>query len=201
MKTITVAITGASGSIYAIRLLSELLKHPCKIYVLISDAAREVFRLECNIDLPKDIKQLQQYFLSLQDNPVANLMVYSTMDWSAPVASGSNCAENIVICPCSMGTLSAAASGASNNLIERAIDVSLKEKKSIILLPREMPLSSIHLENMLKLSKMGVTIMPASPGFYHQAQSIDDIVNFVVARILDHLKISHQLITPWGSES
>jgi len=128
------------------------------------------------------------------------LAVYDKEDWMAPVASGSSPVDAMVVCPCSMGTLSAIAHGSSNNLIERAADVILKEKRQLILLTREMPFSSIHLENMLKLSNMGVTIMPASPGFYFHAESIDDLVNFVVARLLDHLAIEHNLCKRWSEQ-
>ncbi len=205
---ICLAITGASGSLYALRLISELLKHKIHIYLLVSDAAKEVFRLEANIDLPKKDQDIAQFFINLSlsstqasTNKIKGELIYFTKkDWLSPVASGSNGADAMVICPTSMGTLSAIAYGASNNLIERAADVILKEKKPLLLVPREMPLSTIHLENMLKLSKMGVSILPACPGFYHQPETIDDMVNFVVARILDQLKINHDLIQPWSGK-
>jgi flavin prenyltransferase len=209
---ISLAITGASGSLYALKLMSELLKHKIHIYLLISDAAKEVFRLEANIVLPKNDQDIAQFFINLCQSSTQVLTQVSTSkingeltyftkkDWLSPVASGSNGADAMVICPTSMGTLSAIAYGASNNLIERAADVMLKEKKPLLLVPREMPLSTIHLENMLKLSKMGVSILPACPGFYHQPESLDDIVNFVVARILDQLKINHDLMQPWSGK-
>ena len=118
----------------------------------------------------------------------------------APVASGSNAPRAMVICPCSTGTLSAIACGASNNLIERAADVMLKEQKKLILVSREMPLSTIHLENMLKLARMGCVMMPASPGFYQRPEQISDLIDFVVARILDQLQIEQQLMPPWGGQ-
>jgi 4-hydroxy-3-polyprenylbenzoate decarboxylase len=201
-KRITVAITGASGSCYALKLIKELLKHDICLYLLISNAAKEVFRLEANIQIPKEKEQISPFFLSLADvsetKEQQKLLYFTEKDWLSPVASGSNGADAMVICPTSMGTLSAIAYGASNNLIERAADVMLKEKKSLLLVPREMPLSTIHLENMLKLSRMGVSILPASPGFYHQPKTLDDMVNFVVARILDQLQLKHDLLKPWA---
>lgn len=200
LKNICLAISGASGSPYAINLLKQLTLHDVTIHLLISDAAKEVFRLESQIELPESTEQIKSFFLDLcQTKNDEQIQYYGASDWLSPVASGSNAADAMVICPCSMGSLSSIAHGASNNLIERAADVMLKEKRQLILVPREMPLSSIHLENMLKLSQMNVTIMPASPGFYHQPQSIDDLVNFVVARILDQLKLPQQLQKPWGS--
>ena len=204
-KCITVAITGASGSCYALKLIKELLKHDICLYLLISDAAKEVFRLEANIHIPKEKEQIVPFFLKLAQIPKKEsqhkLFYFTEKDWLSPVASGSNGADMMVICPTSMGTLSAIAHGSSNNLIERAADVMLKEKKSLLLVPREMPLSTIHLENMLKLSRMGVAILPASPGFYHQPETLDDIVNFVVGRILDQLQLKHDLLKRWADQN
>ncbi len=214
-KRITLAITGASGCCYSIKLIKELLQHDIVLYLLISDAAKEVFRLEADLHIPEDKNEIIDYFLKLATDFAENgpekvlsdklynklqhkLFYFGTKDWLSPLASGSNAADNMVICPASMGTVSAIACGASNNLIERAADVMLKEKKPLIVVPREMPLSTIHLENMLKLSKMGVSILPASPGFYHQPIIVDDIVNFVVARILDQLQLEHHLIERWA---
>ena len=203
-KTITLAVTGASGAPYFIQLLRSLLQAEVKVYLLLSSAAKVVIETELNLSLPKDHSELKPFILShlnTHNTIVINeslLEIFDKEQWTAPVASGSNPADAMVVCPCSMGTLSAIAHGASNNLIERAADVMLKERRDLILLTREMPYSAIHLENMLKLSQLGVTIMPASPGFYHQPESIDDIINFVVARILDHLKIPHTLLERWG---
>ncbi len=213
-KTVTLAVTGASGAPYFIQLLKSLLAAQVKVYLLLSSAARVVIKTELNINLPDTNFALKSFILdyingsspadgSLPANgssPVGEslLQIFDKEQWTAPVASGSNPADAMVVCPCSMGTLSSIAHGASNNLIERAADVMLKERRQLILLTREMPFSAIHLENMLKLSQLGVTIMPASPGFYHQPETVDDIVNFVVARILDHLKIEHSLLARWG---
>jgi len=201
IKSITLAITGASGSLYALALLKQLCRYDLSIHLLISDAAKEVFRLEADLILPKGKKKLKSFFLDLcQTRHQAQLQYYESQEWTAPVASGSNAPDAMVICPCSMGTVSAIAHGASNNLIERAADVMLKENRKLLLVPREMPLSPIHLENLLKLSQLKVTVLPASPGFYHQPQSIDDLINFVVARILDQLKLPQNMQARWGEE-
>lgn len=197
-KVITVAVTGASGAPYAMQLLRSLLAAQCKIYLLISSAARIVIETELGLDLPDKDARLGAFFCDYFSVTDRLLQVFAKDDWMAPVASGSNPAEHMIVCPCSMGSLSAIAHGNSNSLIERAADVMLKEKRSLILVTREMPLSSIHLENMLKLSQMGVTIMPASPGFYHRPQDVNALVDFVVARILDHLQIPHTLSSRWG---
>jgi len=198
IHSVTLAITGASGAPYALTLLKQLLTHEIIINLLISDAAREVFRIESGIELPQTKEAIEQYFQHRIEPVKATLRYYEKKDWLSPAASGSNAADAMVICPCSMGTLSAISFGSSDNLIERAADVTLKENKKLIIVPREMPLSQIHLENMLRLKKMGVTIMPASPGFYQQPQSVQDLVNFVVARILDQLHISQKLVPKWG---
>lgn len=198
---ITLAITGASGAQYGLRLLECLLDAEREVYLMISQAAQVVIATETNFDLPGRAEE-QQLFLSEYFNATEQqLHVFGRDQWMSPVASGSNTAQAMVICPCSSATLSAVANGASRDLIERAADVMLKERRPLILLHREMPVSAIHLENMLKLSQLGVTIMPASPGFYHQPQSIDALIDFVVARILDHLSIKHTLIPRWGKEA
>lgn len=195
---VTVAVTGASGAPYFIQLLRSLFAAEVKVFLLLSSAAKVVINTELKLQLPEDDGELKRFFLDYFNVPDVLLELYGKDEWTAPVASGSNPASSMVVCPCSMGTLSAIAHGASNNLIERAADVMLKERRQLILLTREMPYSSVHLENMLKLSQLGVTIMPASPGFYHQPGSIDDLVNFVVARILDHLGIKQSLVSRWG---
>ena len=204
-KVVTLAATGASGSPYFIHLLKHLLLADVKVNLLLSSAAKIVIKTELNIDLPDNVHDLKNFFLDYfsddlqySDSTSSLLDVYGKEEWNSPVASGSNPSHAMIVCPCSMGTLSAIAHGASNNLIERAADVMLKEHRQLILLTREMPFSSIHLENMLKLSRMGVTIMPASPGFYQQPESIDDLLSFVIARILNHLNIRHTLGMRWG---
>lgn len=197
-SSVTVAITGASGAPYAVRLLECLLAQQQHVHVLMSSAARVVFATELDWQLPASpqgmSEALQQHF----GVGAEQLRVYGKEEWFSPVASGSAAPKKMVVCPCSTGTLSAIAHGSSDNLIERAADVVMKERGQLILLPREMPLSAIHLENMHKLALLGVTIMPAAPGFYHKPESIDDLVDFVVARILDHLGLEQTLQPRWG---
>ena len=200
MKKITLAITGASGAQYGFRLLQVLLDQGCEVHLLISAAARQVCALEMSIDLPNENKAILDYVAKKIQCDTTRLHLYSEKQWAAPVASGSNAPDAMVVCPCSSGTLSAIATGASDNLIERAADVMLKEQKKLILVHREMPLSVIHLEHQLTLGRLGVVIMPASPGFYHQPDSISDLIDFVVARILDHLAIENQLMQRWGAD-
>jgi len=200
-QTITLAITGASGSVYGLRLLECLLQAGCGVYLLISRAAQVVSSLESDLSIPAQPSAAEALLSERFGAARGQLEVFGREQWSAPVASGSNAPRAMVVAPCSTGTLSAIACGASDNLIERAADVMLKEKRQLILLIRETPLSSIHLENMLRLSRLGVTIMPASPGFYHHPQQVGDLVDFMVARILDHLSIEHRLIRRWGEES
>ncbi len=197
-RTISLAFTGASGAQYGLRLLEQLLAGNCRVYLMLSNAARVVINTETDLNLPEGFEEQWDAFVALFKTNREQLVMFSKEDWFAPVASGSSSPSSLVICPASGGTLSAIAHGASNNLIERAADVALKERRQLILVPREMPLSEIHLENMLKLSKMGAVIMPASPGFYQNPQTIDDLVNFVVARILDQLGLDQELLARWG---
>ncbi|KFZ30343.1 aromatic acid decarboxylase [Pseudidiomarina salinarum] len=197
-KAITLAITGASGAPYALRLLELLLAQRQQVHVLISSAARVVFATELNWQLPAAPQAMGDALRERFNVTAEQLQVYGKEQWFSPVASGSAAPKRMVVCPCSTGTLAAIAQGASDNLIERAADVVLKERGQLILVPREMPFSAIHLENMLKLSRLGVTVMPAAPGFYHQPQSIDDLVDFVVARILDHLGLEQKIQPKWG---
>lgn len=197
-KAITLAITGASGAPYALRLLELLLAQRQQVHVLISSAARVVFATEVNWQLPAAPQAMGDALREHFGVSAEQLQVYGKEQWFSPVASGSAAPKRMVVCPCSTGTLAAIAQGASDNLIERAADVVLKERGQLILVPRETPFSAIHLENMLKLSRLGVTIMPAAPGFYHQPQSIDDLVDFVVARILDHLGLEQKIQPKWG---
>lgn len=195
---LTVALTGASGLLYGLRLIECLVAADKEIFVLISSAAHAVSALELGITLPKQTTKLTDYFTEKFAAIPKQLTVYDQLEWTSPIASGSHPAAAMVICPCSSGTLAAIAHGMSNNLIERAADVILKERKKLIIVPRETPLSQIHLENMLKLVTMGAVMIPASPGFYHQPQTINDLIDFIVARILDHLAIPHTLIKRWG---
>ncbi len=200
VDVISLAITGASGAPYGLRLLEQLLRGGIGVYLMISPAARVVLKAESDIELPQEPDEAADFFSQRFGTDKTLLQVFSEQDWFAPVASGSAAPLSMVVCPCSSGSLSAIATGASNNLIERAADVMIKERRQLILVPREMPLSAIHLEHMLKLAQLDVTIMPASPGFYHQPQSVDDLVDFVVARILDHLGIKQKLAPRWGGD-
>lgn len=198
-KTITLALTGASGAQYGLRLLQVLLAANCRVYLLISRAAEVVIRRETVYALPEGFAAQRAWFSRNFPAPDGHLKLFDRDDWFAPVASGSGAPEAMVICPASGGTLSALACGASNNLIERAGDVALKERRKLVLVPRESPYSQVHLENMLKLTQMGAIVLPASPGFYQYPKTIEDLVDFVVARILDQLGISQSLVPPWGS--
>lgn len=196
-ERITLAMTGASGAQYGLRLLDCLIQEDREVHFLISKAAQLVMATETDVVLPAAAGHaglpLRVHRCRRRADPCVRqggLM--------APPASGSGAPTAMVVVPCSTGTLSAIATGACNNLIERAADVTLKERRQLILVPREAPYSSIHLENMLKLSNLGAVILPASPGFYHQPQSIDDLVDFVVARILNLLNIPQDMLPRWG---
>lgn len=198
--TITLALTGASGMPYAIRLLESLLAANTRVYLLYSQAAQIVAQQEMGLNLPSSSRELQMQLRGSFAHLPGKLQVFGREEWFAPIASGSNTADAMVICPCTMGTLAAIAAGMSDNLIERAADVILKEQRKLILVPRETPFSAIHLENMLKLARLGAVILPANPGFYHHPATVQDVVDFVVARILDHLGLPHQLMARWGED-
>lgn len=199
-RTVTLAFTGASGAQYGLRLLECLLAARCRVYLLISNAAQAVLATETDVRLP-EFAQWPSYFSARCGAAPQQLRIFSRDDWLAPVASGSSAPASMVICPCSTGTLSAIACGASNNLIERAADVALKERRQLILVPRETPYSQIHLENMLKLTRMGAMVLPASPGFYQRPPSVEALVDFIVARILDQLGIEQHLLARWGESN
>lgn len=207
-RHITVAITGASGAIYGVRLLEELLAAGNQVSLLISSAGFTVLEEECGLSwngLPDEIDtHLQEYFapaisMGLDSTDFEpSLAYYTENDFFAPIASGSAAPDAMIVAPCSMGTLARIAAGLSGNLLERAADVMLKEGKPLLLLPRETPFSAIHLENMLKLARLGVRIIPAMPGFYSHPQTVADIVNFVVGKMLDQLGIEGELFKRWG---
>lgn len=200
-KTICLALTGASGMPYGLRLLDCLLAAGCKVQLLYSQAAQVVARQEMAVDLPSRPSEAKAALLARFPHADPDkLAVYGREEWFAPVASGSNPPEAMIICPCSMGTLAAIAQGLADNLIERAADVVLKEGRKLVLVPRETPFSAIHLENMLRLSRAGAVILPPSPGFYQHPQSVQDIVDFVVARVLDQIGVPHALMQRWGEE-
>ena len=195
---VTVAITGASGAQYGLRLIDVLVSAGHEVWVMISKAALLVIATETEESLPPRPALLEEALTSRFAAQKGQIRCFGREDWMSPVASGSGASSAMVICPCSTGTLSAVACGASNNLIERAADVALKERRKLVLVPRETPLSAIHLEHMLSLTRMGAVVLPAAPGFYHQPQSIDDLVDFIVARILNQLGIDHRLMPRWG---
>jgi len=197
-KSVIVALTGASGCAYGLRLIERLARQGVFQHILLSDAARVVLKQEADLALPGKTALLTSV-LAEHLNIAADLMrCYALDDWFSPTASGSAGIKKMVVIPCSMGTLARIASGASDNLIERAADVMLKERRQLILVPRETPLSSIHLENMLTLSRMGTHIIPAMPGFYHRPETLDDIIDFLVDRVLDHLDFSNPEAQQWG---
>jgi flavin prenyltransferase len=195
---ITLAMTGASGALYGLRLLEELIIAQQHIYFLLSAPAQMVINLELDFKLPAQPAAIQAFLSERYQAAPGQLSVFGREQWTAPIASGNATSRAMVICPCTSGTLAAIANGLSQNLIERAADVILKEQRKLILVHRETPLSVIHLENMLRLAKMGALILPANPGFYHHPQNISDIIDFIVARILDHLEIEHDLLPRWG---
>ncbi|MGK0270434.1 MAG: 4-hydroxy-3-polyprenylbenzoate decarboxylase [Cocleimonas sp.] len=199
-KRITLIMTGASGAQYGIRLLEELVKANAEISLLLSRPAQIVINTETDYKVPSRASEIGQYFSELFNAAPEQIKAYEREQWMAPIASGSGVADATVVCPCTTGTLSSIAVGASNNLIERAADVALKERKKLVLVIRETPFSDIHLENMLKLSRMGAVILPANPGFYHKPETLDDIINFMVARILEHLDIKQEILPMWGSK-
>ncbi|WP_212744468.1 flavin prenyltransferase UbiX [Thalassotalea litorea] len=195
---ITLAITGASGSAYAMRLLECLLHANYQVYVLVSSAARVVFDTEIGVKLPGNPDKASQFLTEKFGCKDQQIQVFGKDQWFSPVASGSAAPKQMIVCPCSTGTLAAISQGMSDNLIERAADVVIKERGQLILVPRETPFSTIHLANMHSLSQMGVTIMPAAPGFYHNPQSIEDLIDFMVGRMLDHIGIEQDIMPRWG---
>jgi 4-hydroxy-3-polyprenylbenzoate decarboxylase len=200
-KTIALALTGASGMAYGIRLLECLLASGANVWLLYSQVAQIVARQELDLALPSRPKELEVFLRERFAAHTEQLRVFGREEWFAPVASGSNPPDAMVICPCTMGTLAAVAAGLADSLIERAADVVLKERRTLILVPRETPFSAIHLENMLQLARAGAVILPANPGFYHRPDTVAQLLDFVVARILDHLDVAHDLMPRWGDEA
>jgi len=193
---IVLAITGASGAIYGRRLLEVLLDTDIDVHLTISESGRLVIQHELQISVDTKNFELGQLLAGKSSDRV---VYHHYQDFMTPIASGSFKTSGMVVCPCSGSTLSGIATAAGKNLIQRAADVHLKERRPLILVPRETPLSLIQIQNMERVCSAGGTIMPASPGFYHGYQSVDDLVDFVVARVLDHLDVDHQLMRRWGS--
>lgn len=200
VKTLTLAMTGASGAPYTLGLMRHCLQSGIHVQFICSQPGQIVLGMESDLKLSGSPQKMQQRLLEYFDTDASLISVYAKDQWTAPPASGSSVADAMVVCPCTMGSLASIAVGTSENLIHRAADVIIKERKPLILVPRETPFSSIHLENMLKLSNIGVTILPPNPGFYQGVNSVDDLVNFVVARILDQLGIDNQLSPRWASD-
>ena len=213
---IVVALTGASGTVYALRLVQALRHAGRKIHLVVSDAARQVADRELGTSFPDKSAAADAWapfletaltadqtsdwgFAGLPPASHATVEYHDLRDYSAGIASGSFLTGGMVICPCSMGTLAAIASGTSGNLIQRAADVHLKERRPLVLVPRETPLGLIALENMTRVTRAGGTILPAMPGFYNQPNHMADLVDFVVARICDHLNVRHALSSRWGA--
>jgi flavin prenyltransferase len=190
---IVVAITGASGAPYAVRLLEQLVAADRQVWLIVTSHGLRLLRTEMDIDSVDALRQRVGV-----DAWRRLVTVYDDADRGAAPASGSARNAGMVICPCSMGTLSAVSIGASRSLVERAADVMLKERRPLVLVPRETPLSAIHLQNMLRLSRAGAVILPAAPGFYNRPQTVQELVDFIVARVLDQLGVEHGLVRRWG---
>ncbi len=197
-KPIIVGITGASGAIYAVRLLETLLAAGRDVHLTISPSGRDVLQHELGLAL--DLNKFDAGDLKLAGKFEGALHYFCHHDFMAPMASGSFLTAGMVICPCSGTTLSAVAAGAAGNLIQRAAEVQLKERRKLILVPRETPLSLAHIDNMRRVTEAGAVVLPASPGFYNDARTIDDLVNFVVARICDQVGVEHSLTKRWGGK-
>ncbi len=199
-KTIAVAFTGASGMPYGLRLVETLLGAGHRVWLLYSQVAQVVAQQEMDWKLPSRPAELEAELSARFATQPQQLRVFGREEWFAPPASGSNPPDAMVVCPCTMGTLASIAAGLSQNLIERAADVVIKEGRKLVLVPRETPFSAIHLKNMLKLARLGVCILPANPGFYARPKTVQDLVDFVVARVLDQLGVAHQLLPRWGED-
>jgi 4-hydroxy-3-polyprenylbenzoate decarboxylase len=197
-KVITLAMTGASGAEYTLRLMQCLLQKNIRIQFITSQPGQIVMGMETKLKLTGSSHKMQQLLTDHFNADPELIRVYSRDQWTAPPASGSSVADAMVVCPCSMGSLASIAIGSSDNLIHRAADVVIKERRTLVLVPRETPFSSIHLENMLKLARLGVVILPPNPGFYHGVSQVSELIDFVVARILDQLGIDNELSPRWG---
>jgi 4-hydroxy-3-polyprenylbenzoate decarboxylase len=199
MKQIVVAITGASGSIYGLRLTEELLRSGCRVVLLLTKSGLDVLRYETGLEWEGTTSErkglMRDYFGGSR-----KLEHYGEGDLFAPIASGSSAPDAVVVAPCSMGTAGRIAAGLGSNLIERVADVALKERRELILVPRETPFNQVHLENLLRLSRAGAHILPAMPAFYHRPKKVENLVDYVVGKILDSLKIQHRLFQRWGED-
>jgi flavin prenyltransferase len=196
--SVALAMTGASGAQYGLRLLECLLAAGRPVHLMLSKPGQVVLGMETDERVPGRPADMERWFSQRFGAAPGQLQVYGPEEWTACVASGSGAPGAMVVCPCSMATLSAIATGASRSLIERAADVMLKERRTLVLVPRETPFSAIHLRNMLTVAEAGGLILPANPGFYHRPQTVGDLVDYVVARVLDHLGVDQSLMPRWG---
>jgi len=197
-RIVTLGMTGASGAQYGLRLIECLVQADYTVYLMFTKAAQIVVGSETDRKLPGRTGEQTRHLTALYKARDGQIRVFGDEEWSSPVASGSGAPHRMVVCPASMATVSAIATGASENLLERAADVVIKERGNLVIVPRETPFSAIHLENMLKLSRLGVTILPANPGFYNRPAQVEELVDFIVARILDQLDVEHDLMRRWG---
>lgn len=197
---IALAFTGASGAQYGLRLLQCLLAAKRNVSLVLSRPAQMVIGMETSEKLPGRPAEIERYLRERYAAVPGQLRVFGPEEWTAPLASGSSPPQAMVVCPCSMATLAGIAQGSSRNLIERAADVVLKERRPLIVVPRETPLSIIHLENLTRLARAGAVVLPANPGFYHRPRTVAELVDFIVARVLDHLGVEHTLVQRWGEE-
>lgn len=195
---LALALTGASGVQYGVRVLECIVRAGGPVHLMLSRPAQVVLGLETDLGVPGRPAEIARFFTERFEAEPGQIRCYGPEQWTAPVASGSAAPRAMVVCPCSTATLSAVASGASRSLIERAADVVLKERRKLVLVVRETPFSEVHLENMLRLARMGAVIMPANPAFYHRPRTVEDLVDFMAARVLDHLDIAHELGPRWG---
>lgn len=195
---IAVALTGASGMPIGYQLIKALIHQKAKVSVLYSEAAQRVSVQETSLPLSDDFAATQTNFQRYFNAEENQLRIYSRMDWDSPLASGSNGADAMAVCPCTMGTAAAIAHGLSTNLLTRAADVMIKERKPLVLVPRESPLSPVHLKNLLTLSRLGVSIIPPMLTFYHHPHTIDDMVSPIVERILKHIGLPAADAYKWG---
>ena len=199
-RTVAVAMTGASGIQYALRLIECLVEADCQVYVLMTKPARIVMGMDTDLPVPSRTAEVQRQFAERYGAREGQLRAFGQEEWTAPIASGSGVPDAMVVCPCTTGTLASLAAGTCDNLLERAADCVLKEGRQLIVMPREMPFSTIHLENMLRLARAGAIVMPPNPAFYNLPKTVEEIVDFVVARVLDRLGVPQTLMPRWGSD-
>ncbi|WP_058558204.1 flavin prenyltransferase UbiX [Thiohalocapsa sp. ML1] len=197
-KTIAVGLTGASGIHYGLTVLRGIVAADLRVYLLVSQAAQVVLKMEADLDVPSRPADAERFFTEYFDAAPGQIRVFGRQQWTAPVASGTNPPDAMAICPCTTGTLASIAAGLSQDLMDRAADVALKEGRKLILVVREMPFTTVHLENMLRLARAGAVIMPANPGFYFKPERVEQVYDFVAARVLDHLGVPHRLAARWG---